>query len=165
VVRSREQTDAALARALTLERERRLQEAASLYREVLDVRPESSRAWVDLGNVESDRGRREESEAAYRHALGIDPDDRDALNNLAWLLLEEGARLEEAEGLAARAAIQPGGDRYRALDTLGRIQLARGRCAEAARSFEVALLAGALSEATRADLRDGLARAAACRPH
>ena len=112
------------------------------------VRPESVRAWVNLGNVAADLGRREESEAAYRRALGIDPDDRDALNNLAWLLLEEGSRLEEAEGLAARAALQPGADRSRAQDTLGRIQLARGRCAEAARSFEAALEADALSAGT-----------------
>jgi Flp pilus assembly protein TadD len=164
VVRSRDETDATLARALALERERRLEEAESLYREVLDVRPESARAWVDLGNVASDRGRRDDAEAAYRRALAIDPDDRDALNNLAWLLLEAGSRLEEAEGLAARAASQPSADRYRAQDTLGRIQLARGRCAEAARSFEDALAAGALADGSRAELRDGLARAAACQP-
>ena len=118
------------------------------------------RAWVDLGNAESVRGRPEEAERAYRRALEISPEDRDALNNLAWLLLEEGTRLEEAEALAAKAASQAGRDRALALDTLGQIQLARGHCPEAARSFSEAL-AGAevLPEPTLARLRERLARA------
>ena len=162
VVRTRQETDAALGRALALESERRLEEAEALYREVLEVRPDSLRAWVDLGNVAADRGRRADAEAAYRRALAIDRDDRDALNNLAWLLLEDGARLEEAEDLAARAAAPPGPDRSRAQDTLGLIQLARGRCVEAERTFREALEADALTEPTRAKLQDGAARAAAC---
>jgi tetratricopeptide (TPR) repeat protein len=162
VVRTREETDSALGRALALESERRLDEADALYREVLEVRPDSVRAWVDLGNVAADRGRRAEAETAYRRALAIDAEDRDALNNLAWLLLEEGVRLTQAEDLAARAATAPGPDRPRAQDTLGRIQLARGRCAEAERTFRDALAAEALTVGTRARLQDGAAQAVAC---
>jgi len=162
VVRTRDETDAVLGRAMALESERRFEEAEALYREVLEVRPDSVRAWVDVGNVAAERGRRADAEAAYRRALGIDGDDRDALNNLAWLLLSEGARLEEAESLASRAAAPPGPDRARVQDTLGRIQLARGRCGEAARTFQEALEAEALGEGTRAQLRDGAARAASC---
>jgi Tetratricopeptide repeat/Peptidase C39 family len=165
VVRARDETDATLHRALALESERRLEEAEALYREVLEVRPDSVRAWVDLGNVASDRGRRDDAESAYRRALAIDPDDRDALNNLAWLLLEEGSRLEEAESLAARAATVPGPDRHLAEDTLGRIQLARGRCAEAERTFRAALAADSLTEEMVAKLRDSLARATECAAH
>ncbi len=118
------------------------------------------RAWVDLGNAEAARRRPDEAEQAYRRALEISPDDRDALNNLAWLLLEQGSRLEEAEALAAKAASRAGPDRPLAQDTLGRIQLARGRCPEAARTFGEALAAAEeLSEPTRARLREGLARA------
>jgi len=162
VVRTREETDAVLARAMTLESERRFDEAEALYREVLEVRPDSVRAWVDVGNVAAERGRRADAEAAYRRALGVDADDRDALNNLAWLLLEAGARLEEAESLALRAAAPPGPDRPRAQDTLGRIQLARGRCDDAARTFREALEAEALADGTRAQLQEGAAQAAAC---
>jgi tetratricopeptide (TPR) repeat protein len=162
VVRAREETDAVLARALALESERRFDEAEALYREALEVRPDSVRAWVDLGNLAAERGRRVDSEAAYRRALAVDGDDRDALNNLAWLLLEEGTRLEEAESLASRAATPHGPDRPRAQDTLGRIQLARGNCDEAARTFREALEAEALADATRAQLEQGAARAAAC---
>ena len=127
------------------------------------VRPDSVRTWVNLGNVAADQGRREESETAYRRALAMAPDDRDALNNLAWLLLAEGTRLEEAETLATRAANQPGPDRPLALDTLGRIQLARGLCAEAANTFREALAAQAAPEKKGAGLREGLRQAEACR--
>lgn len=163
VVRSRADTDAALARALELERQGRRDEAEALYRRVLVVRPESVRGWVNLGNVAADRGRAAEAETAYRRALELAPDDPDALNNLAWLLLGEGTRLEEAEALATQAARQPGADRPLALDTLGRIQLARGRCAEAIAAFQEALAAEALPAATRAGLSEALQRAMACR--
>lgn len=160
LVRPRADTDAALRRAVELERAGRAEQAVALYRSVLAVRPDAVRAWVDLGNAEAGRERREEAEQAYRRALEISPDDRDALNNLAWLLLGEGAQLEEAEGLAARAAGQVGPDRLSAQDTLGRIQLARGRCAEAARTFEEALAAApASSGPTQASVREGLDRA------
>jgi tetratricopeptide (TPR) repeat protein len=160
VVWPREATDEALRRALALEGEGRVDAAAALYRQVLEVRPLSVRAWVDLGNAEAVRRRPDQAERAYRRALEISPGDRDALNNLAWLLLEGGTRLEEAEELAAKAASQTGRERALALDTLGRIQLARGRCLEAARTFDQALAAGeALPEPTPARLREGLARA------
>ena len=162
VVRRRADTDATLARAVALEAESRLPEAEALYRQVLVVRPESARTWVNLGNVAADQGRRQESETAYRRALALAPDDRDALNNLAWLLLAEGTRLEEAETLATRAANQPGPDQPLALDTLGRIQLARGLCAEAVRTFRKALEAEAVAETTQAGLNEGVQRAQAC---
>ena len=164
VVRSRADTDGALARALAFEGQGRLEEAAALYRQVIVVRPESVHAWVNLGNVAADLGRRAESETAYRRALESAPDDRDALNNFAWLLLADGTRLEEAETLATKAASQPGADRPLALDTLGRIQLARGRCAEAVFTFREALAAEPLPAATRTGLRDALRQAVECRP-
>ena len=164
IVQPQADTDATLARAVALEGERRLPEAEALYRDVLLVRPASVRAWVNLGNVAADQGRRQESEAAYRRALAMAPDDQSALNNLAWLLLAEGTRLEEAETLSSRAARQPGPDRPLAQDTLGRIQLARSLCAEAAGTFREALAAEALPEATRVSLREGLQRAEACGP-
>src|SRR6185295_11718975 len=41
VVRTRDETDAVLGRAMALESERRFEEAEALYREVLEVRPDS----------------------------------------------------------------------------------------------------------------------------
>jgi tetratricopeptide (TPR) repeat protein len=160
VVWPREDVDEALRRALALESEGRVDEAAALYGQVLEVRPGSVRAWVNLGNADATRRRVGEAETAYRRALEISPDDPGALNNLAWLLLEEGARLDEAEALAARAVSGSGTDRPLVQDTLGRVQLARGRCPEAARTFGEALdEAEAVPEPMRARLREGLARA------
>jgi Flp pilus assembly protein TadD len=162
LVRAHGDTDVAMERAVAHEKGARPQEAEALYREVLLVRPESVRAWVNLGNVTADQGRRTDAETAYRRALAIAPEDRDALNNLAWLLRDEPARLEEAEALAAQAAALPGPDRPLALDTLGRIQAARGRCGEAVATFREALEAGPLVDATRRSLLEGLALAEAC---
>jgi tetratricopeptide (TPR) repeat protein len=160
VVWPREATDAALRRAIDLEDQGRVEDAAALCRQVLEVRPNSVRAWVNLGNAEATLGRTDEAVSAYRRALDLSRDDRDALNNLAWLLLAEGTQLDEAEALATRAVTHPGRDRPLALHTLGAIQLARGRCAEAARTFGEALAApDDLPEATRARVREGLARA------
>ncbi len=153
-------TEAALRRAVSLEAAGRAADASVLYRRVLSVRPDSLRAWVDLGNAEARQGKQDDAERAYRRALELSPDDRDALNNLAWLLLERGTKLDEAEGLAAKAASRPGPDRPPAQDTLGRIQLARGRCAEAARTFAEALAsAEAVEDSLRAQLGEGLAQA------
>jgi Tfp pilus assembly protein PilF len=105
---------------------------------------------------------RDEAERAYRRALALSAEDRDALNNLAWLLLEEGRSLEEAETLAAKAAAQPGPDRPLALDTLGRVQLARGRCDEATSTFVEALAAESLEGRTRPAMEEALARARDC---
>lgn len=148
-----------LRRGVELESAGRLAEATELYRQLLAAHPASVRLLANLGNAERARGRRVEAEAAYRAALGVDATDRDALNNLAWLLRADPARQAEAEGLAARAAAAPGPDQREALDTLGRIQLARGRCREAASSFERGLPPLAAADETGAALLEGLGRA------
>ena len=84
----------------------------------------------------------------------ISRDDPDALNNLAWLLLQEGSRLEEAEGLARDAARRKGPDRALILDTLARIQSARGRCAEADATWAEVLALPALPPGQRTQLED-----------
>jgi Flp pilus assembly protein TadD len=156
-------TDALLDEALSLERTGRFAEAADHFRSVLAVRPDSVRTWVNLGNASSSAGRRDEAERAYRRALSLAHEDRDALNNLAWLLLEEGSRLEEAESLASRAAEQPGPDRPAALDTLARIQIARGRCDEAASVIQHALDLDTAPDLLRSRLQELLPQADACR--
>ena len=159
-VRRRWDEAADLRRGVELEASGRVADAAETYRTVLEAHPESARAWVNLANCEARLGKREGAEAAYRKALAISPDHRDALNNLAWLLLEEGSRLEEAETLATRAAAVEGPERALARDTLGHIQLARGRCLDAATTFQQALAAfEALAPETRAGLLEGLRQA------
>lgn len=125
--------------AVALEEAGRLEEAEAIYRQRLTARPDSALIWVNLGNVQMARGFEQEAEEAYRTALDLDSDHRDALNNLAWLLLESGRDLTEARELAERAASRDGPDPYLALETLGRIHLALGQCKTASEAFQSAL--------------------------
>jgi tetratricopeptide (TPR) repeat protein len=151
---------AEMTAAVRLERSGRPDEAARRYRAILAEHPELARAWVNLGNAEASASHEAEAESAYRRALDLAPADVDALNNLAWLLLGQGRRLEEAEALAERAArAAAGSDRVLVLDTLARIQAARGRCAEATRTLDGAtsdsdstVEGGSPVAATRAEL-------------
>lgn len=60
-------------------------------------------AFVYQGNLHAGRGNPARAEQAYRKALATDPDHGMALNNLAWLLLQEGGDLEEGERLIRHA--------------------------------------------------------------
>lgn len=134
--------DVVFRRAVALERSGEQQLAATLYGTVVDAEPRHVQARVDLGNVLRRLGRVDEATEAYREALRVEPGSVEALNNLAWLLYEGGARLEEAEALARRAtaaAAEP--QRAAVADTLARILAARGKCEEAAGVVEEAGIA------------------------
>src|SRR5262245_16035784 len=78
-------------------------------------------ARVNLGNLAAASGRWPEAERCYRKALAHRPDDADAMNNLATVLLKRGGDLKEAERLAKRAVAIGGRDSlYRA--TLSEVQ-------------------------------------------
>ena len=141
-----------LQTAVNLESAGQLDAAAEEYLSIIEKHPESVRSWVNLGNVRSRQARTAEAERAYRRALDLAPGDPDALNNLAWLLLENGSGLGEAESLARRAAARPGPDRPLVLDTLARILGARGRCDEADAIFGEALDLTDLPPELRSDL-------------
>jgi tetratricopeptide (TPR) repeat protein len=111
--------------------------ASAEYRKLLASHPDSSLAWTNLGNAEMQLGHRNESEEAFRHALTLDANSRDALNNIAWLLLQE-KRVDEAETFARRAVAQKGPDVYVVLDTLARVLAAKGDCAEAEKTMQQA---------------------------
>jgi len=140
---------AEMRQAMDLEAEGRADEAVVLYRAILEAHPALVRARVNLGNALRAAGRQDEAEAAYRGALEQAPGDVDALNNLAWLLFEEGERLTEAEALARAAALVAGPDRAAALDTLARILGARGRCREAGEVLDEARALPGLGPGTR----------------
>jgi predicted double-glycine peptidase len=147
----------ALRIAISLEDEGKYSEAAAKYREILSAHPDSVVAWTDLGNADTQLGKRAEAEEDFRKALALDPNSRDALNNLAWLLYQQ-KRLDEAESLARRAVAQQGPDSYLVLDTLARVLAARGSCDEAVKTFEQAIDAVPSAQAqARADLENGLA--------
>ncbi|HUO87502.1 MAG TPA: tetratricopeptide repeat protein [Thermoanaerobaculia bacterium] len=149
----------ALRFAAALEDAGRPAEAADLYRRRLVEDDSSPLLWTNLGNAEAARGDRTAAEVAYRRAVALDPAWPDALNNLAWLLHLDGERLEEAEALAQRAVAAGGPDPYLALDTLGRVLAARGRCEEASTAFDRARAAAPQGTAAPIDLALGQALA------
>ena len=140
--------------AVALEAAGRADEAVALYRTLIETDPGSTLLWTNLGNAEASRGEAALAEAAYRRALELDPAHADALNNLAWLLLEQGDRLAESEELARRAVAAGTPDPHLALDTLGRVLRARGNCREAVEVFTQALATAPAAAAGR----DGLMR-------
>ena len=146
--------------AAALEAAGRPEEAADLYRRQLAGEEATALLWTNLGNAEAGAGDRVAAENAYRQALALDPAAADALNNLAWLLLEAGSLLEEAEALARRAVAAGGADPHLALDTLGRVLAARGDCAGAASTLARARAAAPPGTAAPIDLALGQALAA-----
>ena len=147
--------------AVGMEDKGQLDDAAREYRRILGLHPDSSIAWTNLGNVEAKRKNVAAAEEAFRKAIAVDSTSADALNNLAWLLYEQ-KRLEEAEPLARRAVATPAADAWTRLDTLARIQLARGNCSEAVRSWERATQEMPQTRsADRAGIAEEIARARA----
>jgi len=121
--------------AVALESAGKLEEAAVRYESITRDQPTLALAWTNLGNARSQLGQKTQAAAAYRQALVINPDDRDALNNLAWLL-HEGSQDAEAELLASKAAALPGPDPYLVLETLAQIQASRHECDAARTTFQ-----------------------------
>jgi tetratricopeptide (TPR) repeat protein len=142
--------------AVALEAAGRAGEAVALYRALLEDDPGSALLWTNLANAEASRGESVAAEVAYRRALELDPANADALNNLAWLLLDQRERLAEAEELARRAVAAGGPDPHLALDTLGRVLRAQGRCQEAIETFTQALAAAPAATAGREWLTLGI---------
>lgn len=154
------QRDNAVRYAAALEAAGRPAEAADLYRRQLEGESATALLWTNLGNAEAAAGDRVAAESAYREALALDPAAADTLNNLAWMLYEEGTRLDEAEALARRAVAAGGADPHLALDTLGRVLAARGDCAQAAATLQGARAAAPPGTAAPIDLALGQALAA-----
>ena len=162
LIRPRDREDAirdALRAAIALEDEGKYAEAAGRYRDILASHPDSVVAWTDLGNAEQHLGDLAGAEEAFRKALALDPDSRDALNNLAWLLYQQ-KRFEEAEAFARKAVSQRGPDAYLVLDTLARVLAAKGSCDEAVRTFQQAIDAVPQTQVqARSDLQNALTEA------
>jgi len=135
--------------AIALEEVGRFEEAEAIYRHLLEADSDSTLLWLNLGNVLSNLDLDLEAEEAYRTALDLNPMYLDALNNLAWLLLDSGGDLAEAQELVSRAVALGGPDPYLALDTMGRILLEMDRCDDALGVFELALQTAPTSSAAR----------------
>jgi Tfp pilus assembly protein PilF len=110
---------------VSYERQGEFDAALREYRKAA-VGPLKGRALVYQGNVHVRHGATDEAERLYRAALRAESHNVEALNNLAWLLAQEGRRLDEAERLVRRALAQDPEPRGPYEDTLRAVLEARG---------------------------------------
>lgn len=93
---------------------------------------------INRGNVQAAQQLWQQAAADYRKALKRDPKQAEAMNNLAWVLLQEGEQ-DAALGWAEQAVkLDPLQPAY--LDTLAEIQVVRKALPEARRAIEQALV-------------------------
>ena len=92
--------------------QRRLAEAEAHFREGLRGDPEDAITWNNLGGVMLESGDDPTAEAAFRRALTLNLDNRDARWNLALLLLRHGRYAEGWPAYEARRAFWPGDQNF-----------------------------------------------------
>ena len=102
-----------------------LPKAGAALQRAETLRPNDWRVSFSLGYVYQMAGQQPQAEAQYRKCLQLNRDYPEALNNLAFLLAEEGQRLDEALGMAQRA-VQVSKESPQSADTLGWIYLKQG---------------------------------------
>jgi tetratricopeptide (TPR) repeat protein len=94
-----------------------------------------------LGNLSSMKGDPKAAMEYYRTVLELDPNQVLALNNLAWLMAEDGKQVDQALGFAQKAAeLAP--DHAAVQNTLGRIFYQKGLYTMAVRHLERAVASG-----------------------
>jgi Tfp pilus assembly protein PilF len=105
--------------------------ARDQFREAARRDPKSLRAWSLLGDAASKMKEYAEAEKAYRKAMDLDEKNGDLRNNLAWIYVEQGKGLEDAQALAKKAMELTPEHRPFYLDTLGMALLKQGKHGEA----------------------------------
>lgn len=111
------------------------------YRAAVALQPGSSYFRLNLGNVLLKQRRLPEAVDAFARAVVTDPQNADALNNLACVYLEFGDNLDKAVLLSRKAAELRTSHRAYYLDTLGSVLLKLGKPKEAVGAYEEALAA------------------------
>jgi len=122
-----------------LEREGELTDALEQYRLARREAPDLVLAYINAGNVNVKLGKLTEAEHLYHQALELDPDQPEALNNLAWVHILRGENLDEAITLLDRAIQADQKNHYRYLDSLGWAIYRDGRADEALDTLKKAL--------------------------
>ena len=101
---------------------------------------DSAERLAQLAVIRELQGDLSASEAAYRSALTLAPENPVILNNLAYIIHKQPGRAAEAVALAERAvAVAPGVPNF--ADTLGQALLAAGRPEDALKTFSDAIRA------------------------
>ena len=113
--------------------------ARALLRGAVTVRPNYPQAFFAWGVFELGRGNRALARQMFQRALILMPDYPEALISLGRLLLEEGARLEEAQSLLERA-VRSDPQNADGHINLGSVYARQGRGAQAEKEFRVAMV-------------------------
>lgn len=136
--------------------------AAKHYRAAIASGPDNSYFHMNLGNVLLKLRQPDGAVDAFARAIAIEPENADALNNLACAYLETGQNLDKAARLCRRATELRPSHRAYYLDTLGSVLLKQGKPREAVEAFESALSATTdRQSALRTGIQDRLAAARA----
>lgn len=130
-------TDAILAQAWQHQQAGNLDQAETLYRQVLEVEPHSLNALYLLAVVCQIRGRAEESIPLYQRAMQIKPDSAEVQNNLGAAYASLG-RLNEAL-TCYQEAVRLKPDHAEAYHNLGYLQSSQGDWDQAIASYQKAL--------------------------
>jgi Flp pilus assembly protein TadD len=93
------------------------------YERAAEMADEWARPLINRGNVLAARGDLRQAGKSFLLALRREPDNAEAMNNLAWVLLQSG-EAEKALEWAERAAVETPRDGA-VLDTLAAVQIAR----------------------------------------
>src|SRR5262245_2757485 len=102
-VTTRELTvEEAIAVAILLQKDARLDDAAIVYRRVLEVAPAHPRALHYAGVLAQQQGRSEEALSLVERSLALEPDRADGYNNLG-IILQSTGRADEAVAAYERA--------------------------------------------------------------
>lgn len=113
-------------------------EAEDLMREALEREPKDERLLFNLGLVLHERGASEEALTMMEEVVKLNSRNSDALNYLAYGLIENGTDLARAQELASKALeIKPQDPYY--LDTLGWAQFKAGKLEAAENSLSKAV--------------------------
>lgn len=121
--------------------------ASTEYEAAATLERPSAAVLFKAGMLQQKAGRADAAERHYRRAIETDPDFAIAYNNLAWLAVERGRDLPQAEKWASRAVeLAPGVPAY--LDTLAWVYRAQGRRSDA----EAALAKAATLDGATADV-------------
>lgn len=108
------------------------------YERAAELAGDWARPLINRGNVLAARGDLWQAEKSYRLALRREPDNAEAMNNLAWVLLQADEAEEALEWAEKAAAETP--REGAVLDTLADIQIARQNYSAARRTVVRALL-------------------------
>lgn len=129
--------DQAMAIAVQLHRTGHLDDAAELYRQILEQKPEYGPALHYSGVLAHQQGRSDEAVAKLERSLELDPDQADCYSNLCIVLREQG-KLEEAL-VACRRALDLAPNHANAQSNLGGLLRAHGEVAEAEAAYRRAI--------------------------